>query len=163
MVKPSLIGAIVLVRSTGKRLLIRSVNCLTSVVGEVILEFEDTGLVSTRRSCGTSGGVCVRRCVFRLLLWLKLRPQTGHLCGDSSMCRILWTAKVRLWQNPLPQSLHLNGFSLLCMYLSVRVMFPSGPVWAFFSNQRSISPPHPLRAWLVVRSNLTLFALRELP
>ena len=55
-------------------------------------------------------------CVFRLARWLKLRLQTGHLCGDSSKCVTLWTAKVRDWQKPLPQSLHLKGFSLEWMY-----------------------------------------------
>lgn len=61
--------------------------------------------------------VWVNRCVFRLDRWLKDLLQTGHLCGDSSMCRILWTAKVRDWQKPLPHSVHLKGFSLLWMYL----------------------------------------------
>lgn len=61
--------------------------------------------------------LCVRRCVFRLDRWLKERLHTGHLWGDSSMCRILWTARVRDWQNPFPHSAHLNGFSLLWMYL----------------------------------------------
>lgn len=55
--------------------------------------------------------VWVSRCVFRLERWLKLRLQTGHLCGDSSKCRILCTARVRDWQNPFPHSPHLNGFS----------------------------------------------------
>lgn len=64
--------------------------------------------------------VWVSRWVFKLDRWLKLRLQTGHLCGDSSMCRILWTAKVRDWQNPLPHSRHLNGFSLEWMYLMKR-------------------------------------------
>lgn len=59
----------------------------------------------------------VDRWVFRLDLWLKLLLQTGHLWGDSSMCRILWTANVLDWQNPLPHSEHLNGFSLEWMYL----------------------------------------------
>lgn len=61
--------------------------------------------------------VWVSKCVFKLDLWLKLRLQTGHLCGDSSMCRILWTARVRDWQNPLPHSRHLKGFSFEWMYL----------------------------------------------
>ena len=61
--------------------------------------------------------VWVNKCVFRLLRWLKLRAQTGHLCGDSSMWSILCTARVRLWQKPFPHSPHLNGFSLLWMYL----------------------------------------------
>lgn len=33
--------------------------------------------------------VWVSRCVFRFERWLKLRLQTGHLCGDSSKWRIL--------------------------------------------------------------------------
>lgn len=61
--------------------------------------------------------VWVSKCVFRLDLWLKLRLQTGHLCGDSSMWRILWTARVRDWQNPFPHSRHLKGFSFEWMYL----------------------------------------------
>lgn len=61
--------------------------------------------------------VCVSRWVLRFDRWLKLRLHTGHLCGDSSMCRILWTASVRDWQNPLPHSRHLKGFSLEWMYL----------------------------------------------
>lgn len=61
--------------------------------------------------------LCVNRWVFKLDLWLKLLLQTGHLCGDSSICKILCTAKVRDWQNPLPHSVHLNGFSFECMYL----------------------------------------------
>lgn len=117
ILKPSF-GAIVPLLWIGRRLLIRSVICLTSV--DMILESEDTD-ASTLRSCGTSE--CVRRCVFRLLLWLKLRPQIEHLCGDSSMCRILCTAKVLLWQNPFPHSLHLNGFSLLCIYLKLKRYF----------------------------------------
>lgn len=112
MVKPSLC---VLLFGIGRRPLTRSAICLTSV--DMILESDDTE-VSILRSCGTS--VCVRRCVFRLLLWLKLRPHTVHLCGDSSICMTLWTARVLLWQNPLPHSLHLNGFSLLCMYLKCK-------------------------------------------
>lgn len=63
------------------------------------------------------GCVCVRRCVFRFDLWLKLRLHTGHLCGDSSKCRTLWTASVLDWQNPLPHSPHLNGFSFEWIYL----------------------------------------------
>jgi len=61
--------------------------------------------------------VWVNRWVFKLERWLKLRLQTGHLCGDSSMCRILWTANVLDWQNPLPHSVHLNGFSFEWIYL----------------------------------------------
>lgn len=61
--------------------------------------------------------VWVSRWVLRLERWLKLREQTGHLWGDSSMCRILCTAKVRDWQNPFPHSPHLNGFSFEWMYL----------------------------------------------
>lgn len=65
--------------------------------------------------------VWVKRWVFRLDRWLKLRWQTGHLCGDSSMCRILWTASVRDWQKPLPHSRHLNGFSFEWMYLRKQI------------------------------------------
>lgn len=61
--------------------------------------------------------VCVSKCVFKFDRWLKLRLQTGHLCGDSSRWRILWTANVRDWQNPLPHSKHLKGFSFEWMYL----------------------------------------------
>lgn len=61
--------------------------------------------------------LCVSRWVFRFDLWLKLLLQTGHLWGDSSMCRILWTAKVRDWQKPFPHSVHLNGFSFEWIYL----------------------------------------------
>jgi len=122
ILKPSF-GAIVPLLCIGRRLLILSVICLTSV--EMILESEDTD-ASTLRSCGTSE--CVRRCVFRLLLWLKLRPQMEHLCGDSSMCSILCTARVLLWQNPLPHSLHLNGFSLLCIYLKLKTFLSRGCV-----------------------------------
>lgn len=64
--------------------------------------------------------VWVKRCVFRFDRWLKLRLQTGHLCGDSSMCRILCTAKVRDWQNPFPHSRHLKGFSLEWIYLGTK-------------------------------------------
>lgn len=64
--------------------------------------------------------LCVSKCVFRLDLWLKLLLQTGHLCGDSSMCRILWTAKVLDWQNPFPHSVHLKGFSFEWIYLERR-------------------------------------------
>lgn len=39
--------------------------------------------------------VCVNRWVFRFERWLKLRLHTGHLCGDSSICKILCTASVR--------------------------------------------------------------------
>jgi len=126
ILKPSF-GVIVLFLWIGKRPFMRSI-CLTSV--EIILESDET-VASTVRSCGTS--VCVKRCDFRLLLWLKLRPHTGHLCGDSSMCRILWTARVLLWQNPLPHSLHLNGFSLLCMYLEwKRFLTALNSSWLFF-------------------------------
>lgn len=61
--------------------------------------------------------VCVKRWVFRFDRWLKLRLQTGHLCGDSSMCRILCTASVLDWQNPFPHSRHLKGFSFEWIYL----------------------------------------------
>lgn len=61
--------------------------------------------------------VCVSKWVFRFDRWLKLRLQTGHLWGDSSRWRILWTASVRDWQNPFPHSVHLNGFSFEWMYL----------------------------------------------
>lgn len=61
--------------------------------------------------------VCVNRWVFKFDRWLKLRLQTGHLCGDSSMWRILWTARVRDWQKPLPHSRHLKGFSFEWMNL----------------------------------------------
>lgn len=64
--------------------------------------------------------LCVSRCVFKLDLWLKLLLQTGHLWGDSSICKILCTASVRDWQNPFPHSVHLNGFSFECMYLEHR-------------------------------------------
>lgn len=110
--KPSLC---VVLFGIGRRPLTRSAICLTS--DDMILESDATE-VSILRSCGTSA--CVRRCVFRLLRWLKLRPHTVHLCGDSSICMTLWTAKVLLWQNPLPHSLHLNGFSLLCIYLKCK-------------------------------------------
>lgn len=119
IVKPSLC---VLLFGIGRRPLTRSAICLTSVE-DMILESDDTD-VSILRSCGTSW---VRRCVFRLLLWLKLRPHTLHLCGDSSICMTLWTARVLLWQNPLPHSLHLNGFSLLCIYLKcIKCISPHG-------------------------------------
>lgn len=65
IVKPSL-GVIALVLWFGMRLLIRSVICLISE-DDAILVSTGPG-VSTLRSCGTSGGVCVRRCVLRLLL-----------------------------------------------------------------------------------------------
>lgn len=61
--------------------------------------------------------LCVNKWVFKFDLWLKLLLHTGHLWGDSSMCKILCTAKVLDWQNPFPHSVHLNGFSLECMYL----------------------------------------------
>lgn len=61
--------------------------------------------------------LCVSRCVFKLDLWLKLLLHTGHLWGDSSICKILWTANVLDWQNPFPHSVHLKGFSFECMYL----------------------------------------------
>lgn len=64
--------------------------------------------------------VWVSRWVFRFERWLKLRLHTGHLCGDSSMCKILCTARVRDWQKPLPHSVHLNGFSFEWMYLKNR-------------------------------------------
>lgn len=64
--------------------------------------------------------VCVSKWVFKLERWLKLRAQTGHLCGDSSMWRILWTANVRDWQKPLPHSPHLNGFSFEWIYLEMK-------------------------------------------
>ena len=60
--------------------------------------------------------VCVKRWVLRFDLWLKLLRQIGHLCGDSSMCRILCTARVLDWQKPLPHSTHLKGFSFEWMY-----------------------------------------------
>lgn len=50
--------------------------------------------------------VWVRRWVLRFDLWLKLLLQIGHLWGDSSICRILWTAKVLDWQKPFPHSPH---------------------------------------------------------
>lgn len=59
----------------------------------------------------------VNKWVFKFDLWLKLLLQTGHLCGDSSMCRILWTASVLDWQKPFPHSVHLNGFSFEWIYL----------------------------------------------
>lgn len=65
----------------------------------------------------TGRSLWVSMWVFRFDLWLKDLLQTGHLWGDSSMCKILCTAKVLDWQKPLPHSLHLNGFSLLWMYL----------------------------------------------
>lgn len=72
-------------------------------------------------SCGLSVA-WVNKCVFKFERWLKDLEQTGHLWGDSSMCRILCTAKVLDWQNPLPHSVHLKGFSLLWMYLKKRYL-----------------------------------------
>lgn len=60
---------------------------------------------------------CVRRWVLRLDRWLKAFSQIGHLWGDSSRWRTLWTANVLLWQKPFPHTVHLNGFSLLWIYL----------------------------------------------
>nr|CAI5849546.1 unnamed protein product [Callosobruchus analis] len=48
--------------------------------------------------------VWVSRWVFRLERWLKDLLHTGHLCGDSSIWRILWTAKVRSVQKLPKQS-----------------------------------------------------------
>lgn len=67
--------------------------------------------------------VCVSKWVFRLERWLKERLHTGHLWGDSSMWRILCTARVRDWQKPLPHSPHLKGFSLLWMYLEQQITY----------------------------------------
>lgn len=65
--------------------------------------------------------LCVNRWVFRFDLWLKLLLQTGHLCGDSSMWRILCTANVLDWQNPFPHSVHLKGFSFEWIYLEKKI------------------------------------------
>lgn len=61
--------------------------------------------------------LCVNRWVFKFDLWLKLLLHTGHLWGDSSICKILCTARVLDWQNPFPHSVHLNGFSFEWIYL----------------------------------------------
>lgn len=77
--------------------------------------FSDLSAISS--NCLGLISVWVSRCVLRLDLWLKHRWQMGHRWGDSSMWRILWTARVLDWQNPFPHSLHLKGFSLEWMYL----------------------------------------------
>lgn len=63
------------------------------------------------------GVLCMSRWAFRLDRWLKVLLHTLHLCGGSSLCMILCTAKVLAWQNPLPQILHLKGFSFEWIYL----------------------------------------------
>ena len=68
------------------------------------------------RSCRGLTSVWVNRWVLRFDLWLNIRWQMGQRWGDSSIWRILWTAKVRDWQKPFPHSLHLKGFSLEWMY-----------------------------------------------
>lgn len=76
----------------------------------------------------------VKRCVFKFDLWLKLLLQTGHLWGDSSMCKILCTASVLDWQNPFPHSVHLKGFSFECMYLKNRKQNRDSS-WTFTSRE----------------------------
>ena len=91
-----------------------------------VLRPSDLSAIS--KSCRGLTSVWVSKWVLRLDLWLKVRWQMGHLWGESSMCKIRCTARVRDWQNPLPHSLHLKGFSSEWIFMCAVHAF----LWAYF-------------------------------